>query len=56
MITLNKHYRGFEEGTEFDCVAEYGSWHVASAKLETRDGARRLEVTDQELQQFFAAA
>ncbi|WP_161569870.1 hypothetical protein [Salinigranum halophilum] len=54
-ITLQKDYRGFEADTEFERVAEYGSWHVSAAKLETIDSTRRLEVTDEELTQFFAA-
>jgi hypothetical protein len=54
-ITLQKDYRGFEADTEFEQVATYGGWHVLSAKLETVDSTRRIEVTDEELTQFFAA-
>lgn len=54
-ITLQKDHRGFDADTEFERVAEYGSWHVSAAKLETVDSTRRIEVTDEELAQFFAA-
>ena len=54
-FTLSKAYRGFDEGTEFERVAAYGPWHVASMKLESTDSLRRVEVTTEELEQFFAA-
>ncbi len=54
-LTLTRDYRGFDAGTEFDRVATYDSWHVSTAKLETVDSTRRIEVTADELAQFFAA-
>jgi hypothetical protein len=54
-LTLTRDHRGFDAGTEFDRVATYDSWHVSAAKLETVDSARRLEVTADELAEFFAA-
>lgn len=54
-LTLTRDYRGFEAGTEFDRVATYDHWHVSTAKLETVDSARRLEVTAKELAELFAA-
>jgi hypothetical protein len=54
-LTLTRDYRGFDAGTEFDRVATYNSWHVSAAKLETVDSTRRLEVTADELEEFFAA-
>jgi hypothetical protein len=54
-ITLRRDHRGFESDTEFEYVARYGSWHVSAAKLETTDSTRRIEVTADELEQFFAA-
>lgn len=54
-LTLTREYRGFDADTQFDRIATYGSWHPASAKLETVDSARRIEVTAEELAQFFAA-
>ena len=53
---LSKPYRGFDAETEFRQVAQYGSWHLAAAKLEAADGSdRRIEVTTGELEQHFAA-
>jgi hypothetical protein len=54
-LTLTKPYRGFDAETEFECVAEYGSWHPAAAKLETLDQTSRIEVTKHELETYFAA-
>ncbi|WP_192918639.1 hypothetical protein [Salinigranum salinum] len=54
-LTLTKHYRGFDAETEFQRVAEYGSWHPAAAKLETVDHTGRIEVTKHELETYFAA-
>jgi hypothetical protein len=55
IITLRKAHRGFDAETEFEQVARYGSWHPAAAKLETTDSRYRIEVTRDELEQFFAA-
>jgi hypothetical protein len=54
-ITLHTPHRGFDAETEFEQIARYGSWHPARAKLETTDGQYRIEVTAEELRQFFAA-
>lgn len=54
-ITLHTPHRGFDAETEFEQIARYGSWHPARAKLETTDGEYRIEVTAEELRQFFAA-
>lgn len=55
-FTLRKPYRGFDAETEFRQVAQYGSWHLAAAKLEAADGSdRHIEVTTDELEQHFAA-
>lgn len=54
-LTLTENYRGFEADTEFECIAEYGSWHLAAAKLETVDSTSRIEVTEDELKTYFAA-
>ena len=54
--TLSKPYRGFDAETEFERIAKYGGWHRAAAKLEAADGSyRRIEVTNDELKQHFAA-
>lgn len=55
-VTLNKPYRGFDAATDFERVATYGSWHLAAAKLAAADGSyRHIEVTNDELKQYFAA-
>lgn len=54
-LTLKQNYRGFDADTEFERVAEYGSWHPAAAKLETLDSTARIEVTQHELETYFAA-
>jgi hypothetical protein len=53
--SLQRAHRGFDEDTEFRRIATYGGWHPAAAKLETADETYRIEVTDEELRQFFAA-
>ena len=55
-VTLTRPYRGFDAETEFERIATYGHWHLAAAKYEALDGTyRRIEVTDDELRQHFAA-
>ena len=55
-MTLTTPYRGFDAETEFEQIATYGHWHLATAKLEAADGTnRRIEVTSNELRQHFAA-
>lgn len=54
-LTLTEPFRGFDAGTRFDRVATYDHWHISTAKLETVDGTGRIEVTADELLEFFAA-
>lgn len=53
VFTLREDYEGYRAQTRFRHVAQYGSWHVAAAKLEPVHGLGRLEVTEAELERLF---
>jgi hypothetical protein len=52
-LILVEDHRGYRAGTPFTCVATYGNWHVAAAKLEVTHGTDRIEVSEEELDRLF---